>query len=325
MTGRDRFSVLWLVALLASIVAVSGAFASARRQSNAGASSSVPHAKWVLDATGHAVPIAHYRCIASSSSLADHLLFELAEPERICALSSHGKQNDVERQRYGARPEVSGPGDLEALLSARVDLLLVNQLGADSQLERVRASGIAVFDLGEMRGLSTLQPNIMQVAELLGDRSRGERLWQRFSRRLRAVASDVPAGERKRAIYLALYAGKLFGATRGTSYHDVLNAAGLDDLAAQQYRAWPQYDPEQLLELDPALIVTGPGMAQALCDNHWYTELRACRAGRSGLIELPSELMGDPGLLMLDAAEALHERVYGSRAAPSHDTNPRAP
>jgi ABC-type Fe3+-hydroxamate transport system substrate-binding protein len=326
MTARDRFSLLWLVALLASIVAVSGVFASARRQpSGAGASSAAPNAKWLRDATGHAAPIEHYRCIASSSSLADHLLFELAEPEQICALSSHGKQNDLERQRYGARREVSGPGDLEALLSARVDLLLVNQLGADSQLERVRASGIVVFDLGEMRGLSTLQPNIMSVAELLGDRSRGERLWQRFARRLHAVASEVPPEQRKRAIYLAVYAGKLFGATRGTSYHDVLSAAGLDDLAAQQYRDWPQYDPEQLLALDPALIVTGQGMAQALCDNPWYAELRACRAGRGGLIELPSELMGDPGLLMLDAAEALHERVYGNSAPLTHDTNQRTP
>jgi ABC-type Fe3+-hydroxamate transport system substrate-binding protein len=325
MTGRDRFSVLWLVALLASIVAVSGAFASARRQPSGGRASSVPNAKWVLDATGHAAPIKRYRCIASSSSLADHLLFELAEPEQICALSSHGKQNDLERQRYGARREVSGPGDLETLLSARVDLLLVNRLDTDSQLERVRASGIVVFDLGEMRGLSTLQPNILQVAELLGDRSRGERLWQRFSRRLHAVASDVPPEQRKRAIYLAIYAGKLFGATRGTSYHEVLNAAGLDDLAAEQHRDWPQYDPEQLLALDPPLIVTGKGMTQALCDNHWYTELRACRAGRRGLVEIPSELMGDPGLLMLDAAEAVHERVYGSSAPLTHDTNPRTP
>jgi iron complex transport system substrate-binding protein len=314
MTGRDWFGALWLLALLAGIAAVSGVFVSAPKSiSRETANATTAQLTSVRDATGHAAPIVRYRRIASASALADGLLVELAEPEQIFAVSHNGKSHDPERHRYGARREVSGLADLEPLLSEHVDLLLVNHLGAESQLERARASGIVVFDLGEQRGLSTLQPNILAIASLLGDRSRGERLWQRFSRRMRAVASDVPASQRKAAIYLGIYAGKVFGGTRGTSYHDVLTAAGLNDLAAAHYQGWPQYDPEQLLALDPPYIVTGLGMAQALCENHWYSQLRACASGRSGLVEMPSELLGDPGLRMLDAAETLHERVYGAR------------
>jgi iron complex transport system substrate-binding protein len=313
MTSRDLFSLIWLFALLGSIAAISGAFANSPARATALAPvAAVARAQTVLDATGHSAPIKRYRRIASASPLADHLLLELAEPAQVYAVSAYGKQHDPERHRYGDRRTVSGPDDLELLVSAGVDLLLVDHLGTESQLERARASGIVVFDLGEMRGLSTLRPNILALASLLGDRSRGERLWQRFSRRFQAIANDVPTSQRKRAIYLAFYAGKLFGGTRGTSYHDVLNAAGLDDIAAEHYRDWPQYDPEQLLALDPPCIVTGEGMAQALCENRWYALLQACRDRRRGMIEMPNTLMGDSGLLMLDAAETLHDRAYPS-------------
>jgi iron complex transport system substrate-binding protein len=159
-----------------------------------------------------------------------------------------------------------------------------------------------------MRGLSNLRANMLALANALGDPARGERLYQRWSRRFRAIARDVPAGARKRALYVADYAGKLYGGTLGSSYHDVLEAAGLSDVAAARYRDWPNYDPEQLLALDPPLIVTELGMGEQLCDNVWLRALSACHT--RAFVELPSQLIGDAGLGMLEAAEVLHDRVY---------------
>jgi ABC-type Fe3+-hydroxamate transport system substrate-binding protein len=145
---------------------------------------------------------------------------------------------------------------------------------------------------------------------LLGDPARGERLWHSWSRQLRAVARDVPQADRKIGMYLAIYANKLYGGTRGTSYHDVLTAAGLRDLAADKFRDWPQYDPEQLLSLDPPLIVTESGMREQICNHSWLRSLRACAQRATGIIEIPRNVMGNPGLGMLDAALELRERVY---------------
>lgn len=317
MKRADWLNLGWLAIVLAALAAVSGG-----ERTRAGARAAELHAaseraaapsgssRSVRDASGRAVPIANYRRIASASALADRLLVELAEPERLVAFSQDGMRRHEDRHRYGARLAIAGPADLERLLQAHVDLLVVNQLGGVQQLARARDAGIEVFDLGEMRGMRTLEGNVSSLAELLGDRARGQRLWQRFSRRMRVVAADVPAAERRSAIYLAVYAGKVFGGTRGTSYHDVLEAAGLIDLAASSYRDWPRYDPEQLLLLDPPLVVTERGMARELCANRWLGELRACRDPARSFIELPSELLGDPGLGMLDAAEALRDLAY---------------
>jgi iron complex transport system substrate-binding protein len=307
----DWASAAWLVLVLAGVAAVGGSATSDAAPAPAAASGDA--ASSVRDAAGRELAVRPYRRIVSSSLLADQLLLELAEPERVLAFSRYAKKQHPERQRFPTRLPFAGPGDLERLLEARVDLLLVNNRGAENQLARAREAGIAVFDLGEMRGLATLQTSMSSLARLLGDGARGERLWQRFSRRMRAVAGDIPRAQRKPALYLATYSGKLFGGTRGTSFHDVLEAAGLIDLAATRYRDWPQYDPEQVLELDPPLIVTSSGMARELCAGQWLAPLRACRERERRVIELPAVLLDDPGLLMLDAAEALHALAYPLR------------
>jgi len=266
------------------------------------------------DAVGHTPARKNYQRIASSSGYADELLLALAEPERIVALSGQGYRSDLDSFRYGNRTLISGPGDLERLLSLRVDLLLITHFGGQADLARASEGGIEVFDLGDMRGLATLEENVLAVATLLGDRARGERLWRSWSQQLRAIARDIPDSERKGAIYIAIYANKVYGGTRGTSYHDVLTAAGLNDLAAEKYRDWPQYDPEQLLALDPPLIVTEGGMSEQICNHTWLRSLRACARGDrrrfQGIYEISRNLMGSAGLGMLDAALELRELVY---------------
>lgn len=313
----DFFSSCWLLVLLAAVIYVGGTFSTshgAARTAESGAHTSAPITANVVDLTGHVVPCLPYQRIASASQLADGLLLELAEPERILALSHNGRVHDPDAHRYGKRAEISGPSDLERLITLGADLLVVNQVGAEAELARARAAGIAVFELGEMHGSATLEPSIMALATLLGDRARGERVWQRFSRRLRAVAGAIAPPQRKSALYVAIYANKIYGGTRGTSYYDVLTAAGLIDVAAQRYRGWPQYDPEQLLQLDPPLIVTDLAMARQLCSNVWLQRLRACAGERAGVIEISGDLLGDPGLRMLDAAETLHDRVYAMQS-----------
>jgi iron complex transport system substrate-binding protein len=310
----DVLAGLWLALLLAAAAFAGRTHGTPQPTAAMARAPSPPPSAAVIDAGGDALPQRAYRRVASASRYADQLLLALAEPERVIALSHNGRAHDPDAFRYGARAELSSPGDVERLLSLHVDLLLVNHAGAPSELARVRGAGIAVFDLGEMRGVSALKTSIFEVAAALGDRSRGERLWSRWSQRLAAVARDIAPERRKRALYVASYAGKLYGGTAGTSYHDVLEAAGLIDIAAQRYRDWPNYDPEQLLALDPPLLVTELGMADQICSNAWLHALSACaRRSAGAIVELESDVLGDPGLGMLDAAEALRARVYPPR------------
>jgi iron complex transport system substrate-binding protein len=315
--------IAWLAVVLAGVVLVSlvGAPASDATAIEARALA-VPASKItrttladgrqaIVDAGGQVVPLSDYRRIAAGSIVADELLLALAEPSRIVALTHYGRENSRSAHLFGDRTEIDGPSDVERMRKLQVELLILNHFGAPAELARVREAGIEVFNLGEMRGIATLVPNIESVAILLGDRERGVRLATGLQRRMRGVAADLPRARRKRALYVSAYGGQLFGGAAGTSYHDVLVAAGLLDVAADSFSDWPHYDPEQLLGLDPEVIVTTDASVAQLCRTSGLDHLRACSSEHGAVIGLPEGLIGNPGLGMLDAAEEIRERVYG--------------
>lgn len=261
------------------------------------------------DATGHFVPLASYQRIASTSGVSDSVLLSLAEPDRIVAFTRYSVDNSPIAYRYAGKPTIEDLTKVEELLSLKPDLVLVNNLGNEGRIERLREAGLTVFDLGEMRGLKTLLPNIVTIGTLLGRPEAGEQLAARFARRMGSIAKDVPEAQRSLAIYASIYGDSMYGASTGTSHHDVLVAAGLRDKAVGVYEDWPRYTPEMMLALDPEVIVTQDGMRQLMCRHTSLKQLRAC--GPSGkIIEVNGRLLDDPSLTMMDAAEAVYEAAY---------------
>jgi iron complex transport system substrate-binding protein len=112
-------------------------------------------------------------------------------------------------------------------------------------------------------------------------------------------------------MFLSTLGPDLQGGTRGTSYHDILIAAGLDDVAATKYRDWPAYSAEQVLDLAPDMVVTRAGFAVGICKYPGMDHVPACR-GNGRIVELAGELLDEPGIAMLDAAEELFTLVYGT-------------
>src|SRR5690606_8255119 len=107
------------------------------------------------------------------------------------------------------------------------------------------------------------------------------------------------------------------------SYHDVLHHAGLRDIGAEHFEGWPQYDPEQVLSLDPEIIVTHAESIDQVCRTSGLEHLRACQNGARGVVGIDGPLMGDPGPRMLEAAERLRELVYGRRPLEEASTRPK--
>jgi iron complex transport system substrate-binding protein len=265
----------------------------------------------IVDAGGHFVALRRYVRIASTGSLADGLLLALCEPERIAAFSQPSAGHGPFGYRYSGKPALRGAGDLETLLALGPDLVLTSGVvtGRD-RLARMRDAGLTVFDLGEMRGLSSLLPNIVTIATLLGRAEIGRDLANRFEQRMRRLAAAIPEHDRPRGLYVSIFGDVLYGGTDGSSFHDVLTAAGVKDAAAERYDGWPRYTSEALLALDPELIVTHDGMARSLCAHPGLERLSACREQR--IIELDGALLGDPGLAMLEAAESLFDAVHAT-------------
>lgn len=263
----------------------------------------------LLDAGGVFVPLARYERIVSGSVVTDSLLLALSEPERVVSFTRYSAVDSPHRYRYSGKPRVT-PARVEQIVELEPDLVLLHGLGSAERIARLREAGVTVFDLGSMLGLETLLPNVRSVGLLLGREQRAQTLAKRFDARMRRVAAFVDESQRPGALYVGLHGDKLYGGTRGTSFHDVLEAAGLRDVAATEFDGWPAYTSEQLLRLNPQVVVTTAGSERSLCQHPGLAQMRACQPG-GRVVGVDRSLISAPSLDMLDAAEAVFEAVHG--------------
>jgi len=269
----------------------------------------------VRDSEGIEVPVRPYRRIASVSTIADEVLLEIVEPSRLVAVTSYSVESGYRPWRYAGKSTVRTSKDVEAIIALEPGIVFVNGFTDLRHLARMRDAGLTVFNLGPMYGLKTLLPNIEQIASVVALPDRGRALASDLVRRLEAVAGGLPTDERKEAVYVGIYGDRLYGGTVGTSVHDVLTAAGIIDVAERSgYSGSPAYSNEQLLSLDPPWIITNEPGEEGLCILPGLEALRACAEHRVRVVS--GDLMSDPGLGMLRAAEAVHEAMYPDTATP---------
>jgi iron complex transport system substrate-binding protein len=261
----------------------------------------------LVDTMGAPVPLHPYRRIVSTSIVTDRLLLALCEPDRILAFSDASLESPWAYQ-YAGKPTVAGLGALEPLIALKPDLVLMSRFGSPGRVAKLRAAGIEVFDLGELHGVSSLIPITRWVGELVGHPDRAEDLLHTFQSRLARVSQSLGKRPHRTALYVTAIGPTLIGGTTGTSYHDVIEAAGLVDVAAARFRDWPAYAAEPIMAMDPELLVTKEGMGNALCAYPGLERLRACTPGH--VLELPAGMIEDPGLTILETAERLFERAY---------------
>jgi iron complex transport system substrate-binding protein len=183
-------------------------------------------------------------------------------------------------------------------LALKPDLVVVSG-GVTPAVTRLHDAGITVFMLGDLTGWTQCAKIIVDFGRLLCVEERAARLLARHEARLAAVAAQALA-VRPRALWVAVIGDRLYGGTIGTSYHDLLIRAGCSDVAAGRYTAWPEYSFEDVLMLNPEIIVTATGQGDVLRRRSGADRLH----GR--IIELPEAVAGDPGLGLVDAVEQLH-------------------
>lgn len=262
----------------------------------------------VMDATGHLIEVRRYERIASCSTISDRVLLEIVERPRIAAVTEYGATSFSWSHRAADIPQVRRLTDIEGMLAVAPDLVLLNNFADDRAVAQARRAGLRVFDLGPIRGFDSLLEDVRELGAVIDESERAEAYATALTRRMHAVAGDMPRSARRRGLYVSLVGGHLYGGGAGSTYHDILTYAGVDNIAAQDFEGAPEYTNEQLLTMDPVLLITRGGMSVPICRHPGLDELSACRSGN--IIEIDGALVDDPGPDMLNAAEALHAALY---------------
>ena len=233
-------------------------------------------------------------------------------PERLVSVTGWSMDEHPEGWRFGNRPRVTESDQLESIIELRPDLVIVSNFADEAHMARLREAGVAVFDLGQTLGIQTTLASIDILGRLVRRPEQARRLARAYQRDVGALEHALQGRKKQRGLYLTIYQDMIMGGTIGTSYADLLRLGGVEDLAASGgFKGWPKLTPEQLLAIDPPLVITQPGMGKVLCGLSQLSSLRACGSGR--IIELAEAYHSDPGLGLVEAAQDLQDHLAGRK------------
>jgi len=224
---------------------------------------------------------------------------------------------------------------LETIRSLRPDLLIATTSGNDPSLQAQAGSlGVPLFTEKTTDVEGTLR-SLVEIADLLGDKERGEALAADFRRRLDSVRARTGSLPPPRVLYL-VWGDPLVVPGRKAFLTDALRLAGAASVTADAPAAWPAFDLESVISRAPDVILTASrnaDLVKRLRSDPAWSQVPAVRSGR---IVMVSDALEQPGPAVVGAIEELarllHPGAFSSRsrapsgsaaAAPAPDPGPR--
>lgn len=254
------------------------------------------------------------RRIVSMAPNTTELLFELNLGDRVVATTRYC---DWPPEQTDELPTIGGmlDPDYEAILAAEPDVVIGAVDGADHEIaERLDRADIA-YGFVPMDDTDSVQRGIEQLGDWLGVEQQARRLVEQFRNDL----DDASSRTREHlhddtTALLVLDRDPVIAAGAGSFGHDLLEHAGLDNALADSQTDYPMLDLEQLLVLNPDLIVDVTiGADDQTARAFWedFDTLSAVEGDR--VIHLDDPVMLRPGPRIPRAVEKLGEAVADSR------------
>jgi iron complex transport system substrate-binding protein len=212
----------------------------------------------VKDASGFSltVPVAP-RAIVSLTLATDELLLDLVDPSRLKAIDTFAADPGISNIAAWARTFPTRiTGDKEAVLALKPDLVLVADWKDKEFVQTLRDAGVPVFVCRTANNFDELTAAITALSSLVGAPEKGRQLVARIQTRLAAVTDRIKnlTPDQRPSVLFYSFSGSTYG--KGTSADALVTAAGLVNAAARAgLSGWPTLSREQLLQLNPDIIV----------------------------------------------------------------------
>lgn len=222
------------------------------------------------------------------------MVMELGAGHTLAAVTPFcAAADDKPRVPGGMQPEA------EVILSLEPDLLLASSITPAQTLHQLRSLGIRteIFDTGSLDEIRRAMDELAAIFQIPPPH---------------APPRTAEASSQSAALLFGADTG--YSAGCGTHAHEILEAAGLRNIAAGVPGPWPQLSEEFLLATDPEVIIVADyggsekaELLQFLRTHPVRKHLAAVRAGR--VITFPAQAFSIPGPDALEAGEKLRAEV----------------
>jgi len=222
--------------------------------------------------------------IVSMNLCTDHLVWELADREKILSLSFNSTFAEQSLIADQIDRIVVNRGLAEEIVPLAPDVVFTSNFTTPFAGRILRRRGFSVVEVPMPLDLDDIRANIRQVAEALGETARGEKAIAALDAGLAAL--KAPTGGPRRSAVVLMPGG--FTAGSDTIAHDLLSLAGLVNAIAEDGVAgWINLSVERFLSVKPDVIVLGAEERAAYSISNAWLDHPALRRFVSERLAIP--------------------------------------
>ncbi len=203
----------------------------------------------------------------------------------------------------------------EAIAALQPDLVLAAEITPPELVAALESLGLRVYLLPNPHTLEEMYVNLETVGRLTGHEAEAQTLIEQLRARVAAVDEQVAAIAERPRVYYELDATeptKPWTAGPGSFIDLLIARAGGFNVAANLSGEWAQISLEELLVLDPDIILLGDALygetPEKVAARPGWETLRAVRNGQ--VFSFDDTLVSRPGPRLVDALEALFRVLH---------------
>ena len=210
-----------------------------------------------------------------------------------------------------------GQLNTEAIVALQPDLVLAASITAPEQVQALEELGLTIYLLPNPDDFEGFYQNLQIVGELTGRQAGAAELAAALEARVTAVVDGLQGADRPRVFYEADGSDPTAPWTTGSgTFQSVLiDLAGGANIAAE-LTGWGQFSLEQLVAVDPQVIVFGSGSfvpttPESLAARPGWGTLTAVTDGR--VFAIDTNWVDRPGPRLVDGLEAMARFIHPER------------
>jgi iron complex transport system substrate-binding protein len=222
-----------------------------------------------------------------------------------------------------SKPHLGGMNpSIEQILALKPDVILAPQdMIQPDLLQQLDQAKVPTFVL-QAAQVEDVLAQIQSIARLFDRSKAGDELAAAIRQRMAVVKERTQSLARPRVLYV-LNTDPLQTVGPGSFIHQLIEAAGGANIAADTSMAYPRFALEEVLARDPELIIFPVGTAEGIPDEdqqQWrrWSSLSAVKHNR--LVLIPSVLVNRPGPRIVEGlellAKAIHPEAFSGQSHP---------
>ena len=209
----------------------------------------------------------------------------------------------------------SGKYNSEAIVALKPDLVLAGEIDTPEMVNSLEKLGLKVFYLKNPTDLEGMYTMLQVISQLSGHEQEANTLVTVLKNRVETVKSKLEQVTSRPTVFYELDAtdpAKPYTPGPGTFYTSLIALAGGENIGARLNSAWAQISLEQLLVMNPQLILLGDAMwgvtPDSVANRAGWKTLTAVKEGH--VLPFDDNLLSRIGPRQVDGLEALAKLLH---------------